>query len=198
MLGPDSRSIVDCSSFRRDVLLTSFSPAELHVSAVEHSPMYAYRLSVCVTRPWRCLNRLSGLKIIPIWAGLSCLSLLNHTIRDSFGGALRPAGVGLPPRKHQAEREREMLHSWVGAHPKDPQEPHLYILTGIKQDCKSVSCQCSDMRKPSDSVCLHPKKKKPFRGYANQKKSDISYYKSLIRNVSSFLALLAFRVQEKA
>lgn len=38
---------------------------------------------------------------------------------------------------------------------------------------------------------MPPSKKTTFRGYAIQKKS-------LIRNVSSFPALLAFRVQEKA
>lgn len=47
------------------------------------------------------------------------------------------------------------------------------------------------MGKPSDS-------KKTFRGYTVQKKSNISYCKSPIRSVSSFPALLAFLVQEKA
>lgn len=174
----------------------------MHVCARAHSPMYVYTLSIYVTPPGRCLNRPSGLKIILMSAGLSFLSLLNHTIRDSFGAALRPAGVGFLPRKHQAERERRTLYMYAaqlsGCAPKGP--------TG-------ASFIHSDRNKTGLQICLLPvqwhgetfwfsvppsKKKKTFRGYTIQKKSNISYCKSLIRNVSSFPALLAFRVPEKA
>lgn len=94
------------------------------------------------------------------------------------------------------QRERRALYMYAaqlsGCAPKGP--------TG-------ASFIHSDRNKTGVQICLLPVqwhgetfwfKKKTFRGYTIQKKSNISYCKSLIRSVSSFPALLAFRVQEKA
>lgn len=168
----------------------------MHVSAVAHSPnVCVYTVYICHTSrkmlkqtEWT-KNNTDECRFVysfPFESHYTWLIWRRFEARRSWFAA-----------KETKQRERDghsicMLHSWVGAHPKDPQEPHLYTLTGIKQDCKSVCCQCSDMGKPSDSGCLH--QKKLFWGNTIQKKSTISYCKSLIRNVSSFPALLAFHV----
>lgn len=104
--------------------------------------------------------------------------------------------------KETPSRERDghsicMLHSWVGAHPKDPQEPHLYTLTGIKQDCKSVCCRCSDKGKPSDSVCLHQKNPKLLEATLFRKRAIFLNAKVLLEMFLLFLRYWRFVFRKK-
>lgn len=82
--------------------------------------------------------------------------LKKLTLSDSLRDAFNPAGAGLQPRntKQRDGSSIHMLHSWVGVLPKahGKAQPHLYTLSRIKQDCKSVCRPCSNVERLSDSV----------------------------------------------